>query len=89
MESKDLEYYETYLRLMENAPGIRLIVQLPDEYIKLLRENERLRKENSNYHQVEAKYGMELIRAIQAEDKLKYLRNYLHNIGVVVPNFKW
>lgn len=74
---------------MAEEKGIRIIVAPPDDYIALLNENARLWQENLRFHEVEANYGQELFRALAAEDKLKYLRQFLHNAGIAVPGFRW
>ncbi len=87
--SSDLPYLEEYLQRMAGEEGIRIITVPPEDYIAILKENARLREENKRYHEIEAKYGQELFRAIHAEDKLKYLRKFLRDLGVTVPGFRW
>lgn len=89
MKSDDLPYYDAYLKLIQSGEGIRVILSYPDDYIALLRENEDLRRRVRSLDEVTAKYGMELYRALAAEDKLRTLRNYLNDLGIVVPNFSW
>ena len=89
MHSDDLPYLEEYLQRMAGEKGLRIITAPPEDYIALLKENARLRLENQRFHEVEAKYGQELFRALAAEDKLRILRQYLHDAGIVVPGFRW
>lgn len=89
MRSEDLEFYEQYLSLIASGEGIRVILSCPDDYIALLRENERLRQRQKDYDLIVSKWGMELTRALNAEDKLHILRQYLDDNGIIIPHFKW
>lgn len=89
MKPSDLKWYEAYKELVGESVGIRLIFAYPDDYIALLRENESLRAANAAARESERRYGVELYRAIAAEDKLKYLHQWLNDHKIFVPNFKW
>lgn len=89
MKPDDLEYYIEYLRRMESVEGLRVVVQYPDDYIELIRENAVLKERMSNYRSLEMRYGAELFRAIEAEEKLRELHHYLDSQHIVIPNFKW
>ena len=89
MSPDDLPFLEEYIRII-NRDNVRQIAFVPPEdYIALLRENARLRAENERYNDTVRKYGEELFRAIRAEDKLKYLRQFLLDAGITVPGFRW
>ncbi len=89
MKADDLEHYLEYLRRMENVEGIRIILQYPDDYIELLKENSVLKQRMSDYLSLQQRYGAELFRAIEAEDKLRELHEYLDSQHIFIPNFKW
>ncbi len=43
----------------------------------------------SDYLSLQQRYGAELFRAIEAEDKLRELHEYLDSQHIFIPNFKW
>lgn len=89
MTSDDLPYLEEYIRIVSRSEVHQIAFVPPEDYISLLRENARLRAENARYNDTVRKYGEELFRAIRAEDKLKYLRQFLNDAGITVPGFRW
>lgn len=89
MTERDLPFYEEYLNMMSAGGGLRVYLAFPDDYIKLLKDNARLREVNASLKSVELKYGQELYRALSAEDKLKYVKRWLDAHNITIPGISW